>query len=142
MTDQSYQPNPNGPTNRATRRRNPRLPCKALPSVNLDFWRERNSHCTVQGKLINMGRSEHVSPCVMCTCTKEGTACNSMKMLNCFEPMERYSLADVLADPVCQVQCAFSYRLQNYIGKAAPGKQSKSLLDFYQKLHSMVQEAR
>jgi hypothetical protein len=67
-----------------------------------------------------------------------------MKMQNCFEPMQRYSLNEVLNDPVCQVQCAFSYRLQNYIGKSSgsPGKlQGKqSLLDFYAKLHSMVKK--
>ena len=51
---------------------NPRIPCKSLPTPDLTYWRERSSYCTINNKMINLGRSEHISPCIMCTCTKEG----------------------------------------------------------------------
>ena len=51
--------------------RNPRVPCKSLPSVDLELWKERVS-CTVGATNIEVGKADRISPCVMCTCTKEG----------------------------------------------------------------------
>ncbi|KFM70982.1 Peroxidasin-like protein, partial [Stegodyphus mimosarum] len=50
---------------------NPRVSCKSLPSVDLEQWKERVS-CTVGKVTIDVGSADRISPCVMCTCTKEG----------------------------------------------------------------------
>lgn len=49
------------------------MPCDRLPSVNLDLWKERHT-CTVNDVTISVGSAERISPCIMCTCTKEGVS--------------------------------------------------------------------
>jgi hypothetical protein len=61
---------------------NPRVPCDALPGINIDHWKERVS-CSVGGINIETGEAHRVSPCTMCTCTKEGPICQSLKIDNC-----------------------------------------------------------
>lgn len=51
--------------------RNPRVSCDSLPRINLDLWKDR-ADCQTNGKEIQLGSALRVSPCVMCTCTKEG----------------------------------------------------------------------
>jgi hypothetical protein len=53
--------------------RNPRVSCSSLPALDLDLWKERVD-CEVKGKNITVGSAQRVSPCVMCTCTKEGVS--------------------------------------------------------------------
>jgi hypothetical protein len=60
---------------------NPRVPCSALPAINLDLWKERVS-CNVGGTGIEIGDAKRISPCTMCTCTKEGPVCQSLKIEN------------------------------------------------------------
>ncbi|XP_066966367.1 uncharacterized protein [Macrobrachium rosenbergii] len=88
---------------------NPRVNCKDLPGVNLELWKERVS-CTVGRTNINIGAAERISPCVMCTCTKEGPVCQSLKVDNCFHLAQSYSPEAILNDHVCKVQCAFAFR--------------------------------
>lgn len=64
-------------------KRNPRVPCKSLPSIDLELWKERVS-CTVGSTNIEIGKADRISPCVMCTCTREGVIsvdCTSFKYL-------------------------------------------------------------
>ena len=44
-----------------------------MKSIDLDLWKERVS-CSVGSLTIDIGSAERVSPCVMCTCTKEGVS--------------------------------------------------------------------
>jgi len=88
---------------------NPRVPCKSLPSVDLELWKERVS-CTVGATNIEVGKADRISPCVMCTCTKEGPICQSLKIVNCFQLAQTFSPAAILNDHVCKVQCAFAFR--------------------------------
>lgn len=53
--------------------RNPRVPCESLPTLDLEMWKDRVD-CTVKGINIKVGNSSRVSPCTMCTCTKEGVS--------------------------------------------------------------------
>ncbi len=46
----------------------------------------------------------------MCTCTKEGPVCQSLKIENCFHLAQTFSQKDILQDHVCKVQCAFAFR--------------------------------
>ena len=88
---------------------NPRVPCSALPSINLDLWKERVS-CNVGNQPIDIGQARRVSPCTMCTCTKEGPVCQSLKIENCFHLAQSFSPDSILKDHVCKVQCAFAFR--------------------------------
>jgi hypothetical protein len=88
---------------------NPRVPCDALPGINLEFWKERVA-CTVQDINIETGDAKRVSPCVMCTCTKEGPLCQSLKIENCFHLAQSFTPKAILNDHVCKVQCAFAFR--------------------------------
>lgn len=47
------------------------MKCKMIPQINLSHWKERAS-CQVDKINIDVGRTIHVTPCVSCTCTKEG----------------------------------------------------------------------
>ncbi|CAG7820997.1 unnamed protein product [Allacma fusca] len=90
---------------------NPRVPCTTLPKVNLDAWTDRSDHCQMGGKNITVASSERISPCVMCTCTKEGPMCQSMRIDNCLSLSNLFSATEIFNDHVCKVQCAFSFRL-------------------------------
>ncbi|XP_050711346.1 uncharacterized protein LOC126995636 [Eriocheir sinensis] len=50
---------------------NPRVSHRDLPGINPELWKERVS-CGVGKTDIDIGAAERISPCVMCTCTKEG----------------------------------------------------------------------
>ncbi|XP_023215778.1 uncharacterized protein LOC111618468 [Centruroides sculpturatus] len=88
---------------------NPRVPCKSLPSIDLEQWKERIS-CTVGDVTIDVGSAERISPCVMCTCTKEGPICQSLRVNNCFHLASTFSKDSILSDHVCKVQCAYAFR--------------------------------
>ncbi|XP_040565059.1 uncharacterized protein [Lepeophtheirus salmonis] len=101
---------------------NPRISCQSLPSLDLDLWKERVM-CKVGDIHIDTGDARRVSPCVMCTCTKEGPLCQSLKIENCFHLAQSFSPKAILEDHVCKVQCAFAFRAfpsvktgQNQIG--------------------------
>ena len=88
---------------------NPRVSCSALPDLDLSLWKERVT-CRVGEVAIETGHARRVSPCVMCTCTKEGPLCQSLKIENCFHLAQSFSPPDILDDHVCKVQCAFAFR--------------------------------
>ncbi|CAB4061601.1 PXDN [Lepeophtheirus salmonis] len=88
---------------------NPRISCQSLPSLDLDLWKERVM-CKVGDIHIDTGDARRVSPCVMCTCTKEGPLCQSLKIENCFHLAQSFSPKAILEDHVCKVQCAFAFR--------------------------------
>ncbi|GFT94184.1 peroxidasin homolog, partial [Nephila pilipes] len=93
--------------------RNPRMPCKNIPSIDLSKWKEKTScdHRTDRERInIAMGHSHRISPCVTCSCTKEGMVCQSMKISNCFQLASTYTREMILEDDVCKVQCAFAFR--------------------------------
>nr|XP_045625957.1 uncharacterized protein LOC123775117 isoform X1 [Procambarus clarkii] len=94
---------------------NPRVACRDLPGVNLELWKERVS-CGVGRTNIEIGGAERISPCVMCTCTKEGPVCQSLKIDNCFHLAQSYSPEAILNDHVCKVQCAFAFRAFPKVG--------------------------
>ncbi|XP_071043918.1 uncharacterized protein [Parasteatoda tepidariorum] len=88
---------------------NPRVSCSSLTSIDLEQWKERVS-CTVGKVTIDVGSADRISPCVMCTCTKEGPICQSLRINNCIHLASTYSKESVLNDHVCKVQCAFAFR--------------------------------
>ncbi|XP_035204868.1 uncharacterized protein LOC118179818 [Stegodyphus dumicola] len=89
------------------------MPCTNLPSLDLSHWKDKTScHLNTgdEGFTVAMGHSHRISPCVTCSCTKEGMICQSMKITNCFELASTYTRELILKDDVCKVQCAFAFR--------------------------------
>ncbi|CAG0880270.1 unnamed protein product [Cyprideis torosa] len=88
---------------------NPRVPCTTLPGIDLGHWKEFTT-CSIGDVRIGVGQADRISPCVMCTCTKEGPICQSLKIDNCFLLAKSFTPQDILKDHVCKVQCAFAFR--------------------------------
>lgn len=54
---------------------NPRVPCRSLPAINLNAWREnagQGHNCIIGDKQVTVGESAFPSPCTSCICTAEG----------------------------------------------------------------------
>ena len=64
----------------------------------------------IENYISETGDAKRVSPCVMCTCTKEGPLCQSLKIENCFHLAQSFTPKAILNDHVCKVQCAFAFR--------------------------------
>lgn len=56
-----------------TSRRNARVRCDSLESINLKYWEESNS-CVVDGVEVKAGTTQRVSPCRACACPRSGGA--------------------------------------------------------------------
>lgn len=124
------------------------MPCKSLPTIDFSHWAERGSRCNINNKLIEAGKTEQISPCVSCVCTKEGVRtctgvsvmwslltfiffpsfsqpiCNSMRVKNCLSLTNSFSRQEILQDSVCKVQCAFALRLVPAIDTPRQGRSS------------------
>ncbi|XP_071536365.1 uncharacterized protein [Panulirus ornatus] len=82
---------------------NPRVPCGAVPNVNLQLWRDSNT-CVIDNQAVGVGETRTPTPCTLCTCTPSGAQCQTLKV-NCFELRSRFGLETILRDNVCRAQC-------------------------------------
>ncbi|CAH1398171.1 unnamed protein product [Nezara viridula] len=89
---------------------NPRVKCKTIPQIDLTHWKERAS-CFIENVSIDTGRTINISPCVSCTCTKEGPICQSIKVKNCISLLHNYTPDAVANDTVCKVQCLYIFKV-------------------------------
>ncbi|KAG1649572.1 Peroxidasin [Nymphon striatum] len=87
---------------------NPRISCKNLPSIDYKHWQERLS-CSIGNLTIAVGSAGRISPCVMCTCTKEGPMCQSIRVRNCLSLAKSFPIKSILKDDICKVQCAHAF---------------------------------
>ncbi|UMM18007.1 hypothetical protein L5515_014280 [Caenorhabditis briggsae] len=83
---------------------NAQVPCSDIPQVDLSLWKERKT-CEMNGRSIALGDSVHMTPCVTCTCTLEGVACNPTKVDSCEKLTHKYLLTDIAKDTSCMIQC-------------------------------------
>ncbi|CAH1969751.1 unnamed protein product [Acanthoscelides obtectus] len=91
---------------------NPRVPCRSLPSINLNAWKEQ-SHgegCIIGDKQVQVGASAFPSPCTSCVCTQEGGNCASLRITDCRQLLREWSKDAILHDEVCTAQCGFLLR--------------------------------
>ncbi|XP_073996346.1 uncharacterized protein [Rhodnius prolixus] len=89
---------------------NPRVSCSSITQIDLNQWRERAS-CNVGSVNIDRGTTVNTSPCVTCTCTKEGPLCQSVKVKNCISLLQNFSPDAVANDTVCKVQCLYVFKV-------------------------------
>ena len=90
---------------------NPYVKCGQLPDLDLSLWKESPS-CNVSGIMIPLGRSTKVSPCLTCTCTKEGPFCQSVVIRNCRKLMDQFPLPVLMNDSICRAQCLPVFRIE------------------------------
>ncbi|XP_014241110.1 uncharacterized protein LOC106661888 [Cimex lectularius] len=89
---------------------NPRVPCKKIPQIDLAHWKDSAS-CSIKQINIDIGRTANISPCVSCTCTKEGPICQTVKVNNCISLLQNFSPDSVAADTSCKVQCLYVFKV-------------------------------
>ena len=56
--------------------RNPLIPCKEHPKIDLKFWSKQNgktNYCNVNGQLLKLGQKGKIGACTLCECPKIGT---------------------------------------------------------------------
>ncbi|KAK4300435.1 hypothetical protein Pmani_027361 [Petrolisthes manimaculis] len=82
---------------------NERVPCNAVPRINLEHWRDTNT-CIIGNQAVGLGDTRTPTPCTICTCTPSGGQCQTLKV-NCFELRSRFGLDEILRDSLCRAQC-------------------------------------
>ncbi|KAK6732207.1 hypothetical protein RB195_016531 [Necator americanus] len=84
---------------------NAQIPCTDIPQMDLSHWKDRK-HCEMNGRTIAMGESTYITPCVTCTCTFEGVACNPTRVESCEKLSNKFLLSDISKDTSCMIQCS------------------------------------
>nr|CDJ95346.1 Haem peroxidase domain containing protein [Haemonchus contortus] len=83
--------------------------CLELPDTDLFEWLDRE-YCLVDHRVINLGKTKRITPCVTCTCTREGPECHSITIDHCDRLFDDYLASEIAKDPVCVIQCARSVK--------------------------------
>ncbi|RCN37044.1 heme peroxidase [Ancylostoma caninum] len=83
--------------------------CSELPDTDFFEWLDRD-YCLIDHRVINLGKTKRITPCVTCTCTKEGPECHSITVEHCDRLFDDYLASDIAKDPVCVIQCARAVR--------------------------------
>jgi hypothetical protein len=85
---------------------NPRVPCHAMPQIDLSAWRENVVQgCTIGGKHVNVGESAFPTPCTSCICTNDGPQCASLRITDCAQLAREWPREAIFRDEVCNAQC-------------------------------------
>ncbi|TMS38438.1 hypothetical protein L596_005166 [Steinernema carpocapsae] len=79
--------------------------CKDLPESDLYEWLDRQ-FCVVDHRVINLGKTKRITPCITCTCTAEGPECHSVVVGQCENLLSDYLFSEILEDTVCVIQCS------------------------------------
>uniref|UniRef100_A0A0K8SGF7 Peroxidasin n=3 Tax=Lygus hesperus TaxID=30085 RepID=A0A0K8SGF7_LYGHE len=89
---------------------NPRVSCSSITQMSFEPWKQ-SAACSAKGINIDVGRTANTSPCVSCTCTKEGPTCQSIKVKNCVGLLQKFGAEAVAKDTACKVQCLYVFNL-------------------------------
>lgn len=99
------------------------MACQDLPELDLYEWLDRRKSrsivylggwrvgwgaefCVVDHRVINLGKTKRITPCVACTCTGEGPECHSIRVGSCEGILEEFLFSEVMEDTVCVIQCS------------------------------------
>uniref|UniRef100_A0A915DDW9 Peroxidasin n=1 Tax=Ditylenchus dipsaci TaxID=166011 RepID=A0A915DDW9_9BILA len=81
------------------------IKCAELPATDLYAWLDRQ-FCVVDQRVINLGKTKRITPCITCTCTTEGPECHSITIERCEDLFNDYLLSEIKQDTVCVIQCS------------------------------------
>ncbi|VDK17833.1 unnamed protein product [Anisakis simplex] len=70
--------------------------CSELPDIDLYEWLDRQ-FCVVDHRVINLGKTKRITPCITCTCTAEGPECHSMTIDRCETLLSDYLFTEIVA---------------------------------------------
>ncbi|EPB72289.1 hypothetical protein ANCCEY_08606, partial [Ancylostoma ceylanicum] len=56
--------------------------CSELPDTDFFEWLDRD-YCLIDHRVINLGKTKRITPCVTCTCTKEGVSAAELALPLC-----------------------------------------------------------
>jgi len=87
---------------------NERIPCRNIPAINLNMWKDEAHKCKVDGIDIPLGQSRRISPCTSCTCTRDNAECQSLRVNNCKQLIAEVGVEAVRRDNICKTQCSFA----------------------------------
>uniref|UniRef100_A0A914BYC7 Peroxidase n=1 Tax=Acrobeloides nanus TaxID=290746 RepID=A0A914BYC7_9BILA len=79
--------------------------CSEMQETDLYEWLDRQ-FCVVDQRVINLGKTRRVTPCITCTCTAEGPECHSITVDRCESLLDDYLFAEIKQDTVCVIQCS------------------------------------
>ncbi|MFH4976071.1 hypothetical protein AB6A40_002780 [Gnathostoma spinigerum] len=88
---------------------NAQVKCSELPDIDLYEWLDRQ-FCVVDHRVINLGKTKRITPCISCTCTAEGPECHAMVIDQCETLLNDYLFGEILSDTVCVIQCSSMIR--------------------------------
>uniref|UniRef100_A0A915I1S1 Peroxidase n=1 Tax=Romanomermis culicivorax TaxID=13658 RepID=A0A915I1S1_ROMCU len=91
---------------------NAQVSCQDLLEVDLYEWLDRQ-FCVVDHRVINLGKTKRITPCVSCTCTSEGPECHSVRIDNCNQLLDEFLFTEVSEDTVCVIQCSSLLKKRN-----------------------------
>uniref|UniRef100_A0A7E4VCM2 Chorion peroxidase n=1 Tax=Panagrellus redivivus TaxID=6233 RepID=A0A7E4VCM2_PANRE len=88
--------------------------CNEMPDTDYYEWLDRQ-FCVVNQRVIDLGKTKRITPCITCTCTTEGTQCHSVTVERCEDLAKNYLFSEIQQDTVCVIQC--STMLRNRSGR-------------------------
>ncbi|CAD5218330.1 unnamed protein product [Bursaphelenchus okinawaensis] len=87
--------------------------CEEMLDTDLSEWVDRQ-FCVMDNRVIQLGKTKRVMPCISCTCTAEGTECHSMTVDSCDNLLKEYPLEEIRKDTVCMIQCSGAMRKRRH----------------------------
>ncbi|KAH7729318.1 Protein C46A5.4 [Aphelenchoides avenae] len=78
------------------------IKCTEFADTDLYEWLDRQ-FCVLDQRVINIGKTKRITPCVTCTCTAEGPECHSITVERCEDLLKDYLFSDIKEVPVVTV---------------------------------------
>ncbi|VIO94957.1 Uncharacterized protein BM_BM8113 [Brugia malayi] len=85
------------------------ISCAHFEHINLEQWIDR-PRCYVGNIIIAPDEIKRISPCQSCTCTDNGSQCDTITIRNCIALFSQYPFDEIMKDTACIVQCAHLLR--------------------------------
>ncbi|CAD5224776.1 unnamed protein product [Bursaphelenchus xylophilus] len=79
--------------------------CDEMLDTDLSEWVDRQ-FCVMDHRVIQLGKTKRVMPCISCTCTAEGTECHSITVDSCDALLKEFPIEEIRKDTVCMIQCS------------------------------------
>lgn len=105
---------------------NPHVRCDQLTGLDFQLWQDAGI-CNISEVSIAVGSSARITPCMTCTCTKEGPFCQSVAVRNCRTLLNNFPISALMGDDVCKTQCSSFLKLTAKDDSRVAGKSVSDL---------------